>query len=141
MEITIRKSKVTDYVRMKEFDECAGDRRIDMERGELFIADLGSISCVGYLKLTCNEFFNKPLISGVNTHPDYRGQGIGAALIRSAVAQAGWHKVYSTTEESNSRMQSLLESIGFEKVGTIRDFNLDGEAEWVYCFTVDDQLR
>ncbi|MEJ2762949.1 GNAT family N-acetyltransferase [Photobacterium sp. MCCC 1A19761] len=137
MEIKIRRSKVTDYVRMKEFDEFAGDRRMDMERGELFIADLGSIPCVGYLKLTSNEFFNKPLISLVNTHPDYRGKGIGAALIRSAVAQAGWHKVYSTTEESNTRMQSLFESIGFEKVGTICDFNFDGEAEWVYCYTVD----
>lgn len=137
MELRIRKSKISDYPVLREFDEFAGDRRMDMERGELLIADLGSNSCVGYAKLTCNEFFNKPLISIVNTHPDYRGKGVATALIKAAIDQATWHKVYTTTEVSNTKMQSLLQHLGFEQVAEIKGFNFDGEAEFVFCHTTD----
>ena len=86
MKANVRKSRFSDYQYLLKFDEFTGDRRIDMERGELLVADLDSKACIGYAKLTSYEFFNKPLISIVNTHPEYRG--IGVADIRNLANKA-----------------------------------------------------
>jgi len=76
----IRKAKVSDYSAILEYDEFPGDRRIDIERGELLIADCGLDQAVGYLRVTSNEFFNKPLIAIVNTDPDFRSIGIASRI-------------------------------------------------------------
>ena len=122
---------------MKEYDLFAGDRRMDMERGELLIADHEEHLCVGYLKLTSNEFFNKPLISLVNVDEKYRSKGIGSRLINKAIELASWHEVYLTTETRNTGMQRLASRLGFAEVGIIHGLNFDGEDELVYRHETD----
>ena len=131
----IRPAEIPDYKIMKAYDQFAGDRRLDMQRGELLVADLNEDRAVGYLKLTSHEFFNRPLISLVNTHPDFRKKGIASALIKEAVQRAPWRQVYTSTELSNEKMQRLLPTLGFAFVGEIKNFNFDGETELIYCYT------
>jgi hypothetical protein len=86
-----------------------------MERGELLIADCGLDKAVGYLRVASNEFFNKPLIAIVNTHPEFRSRGIVSELVKAAIGISTWQKVYSTTEESNVSMTSLFLKLGLKK--------------------------
>lgn len=134
MTITIRPAEVSDYRIINDYDDFAGDRRIDMERGELFVADTADERSVGFLKLTSNEFFNKPMISIVNVRPNLRRRGIASALIRNAVEKASWCKVYTSTEADNEVMHLLLPKLGFERVGSIGGLNFDGGDEVVFCF-------
>jgi RimJ/RimL family protein N-acetyltransferase len=134
MSPIVRAAIIPDYKAIVAYDEFLGDRRIDMERGELFVADMGVAKAVGYLKLTSNEFCNKPLISIVNVREDSRHQGIATALIQDAISRTGWKKVYISTEPSNSAMLTLLPRLGFKEVGTIRELNFDGEDEIFFCF-------
>tara|TARA_R110002072_G_scaffold20841_10_gene75264 strand:+ start:842 stop:1213 length:372 start_codon:yes stop_codon:yes gene_type:complete len=122
---------------MKEFDVFAGDRRMDMERGELLVADYKAHLCAGYLKLTSNEFFNKPLISLVVINEAYRSRGIGSQLIIEAIERASWHEVYLTTEARNTGMQRLASKLGFLEVGLVRGLNFDGEDELVFRYQTD----
>ena len=135
MIVKVRAAKVEDYKNIKVYDEFAGDRRFDMERGELLVADVDQNKAVGFLKITSNEFFNKPLISIVNTHPNYRNKGIATALIKKALEQASWYKVYTTIEASNVKTQKLFLSIGFDRVGEIKECNFNEETEVVFCYT------
>lgn len=130
----IRPAEVSDYRIINEYDDFAGDRRIDMERGELFVADTADERSVGFLKLTSNEFFNKPMISIVNVRPNLRGRGIASALIRDAIERANWHKVYTSTEADNDVMHHLLPKLGFVRVGSIGGLNFDEGEEVVFCF-------
>jgi RimJ/RimL family protein N-acetyltransferase len=135
VELKIRKAMLSDYPIILEYDEFPGDRRIDMERGELLIADCGLDKAVGYLRVTSNEFFNKPLIAILNTRPNFRSLGIATELIKAAIVNSTWHKVYSTTEETNGSMQSLFSKLGFQQVAAMKEFNFDGSTELLYCYT------
>lgn len=131
-EITVRDCVVSDYPIIAEYDQFMGDRRVDLERGEFVVADLGKSKAVGYLKLTSNEFFNKPLISIVNVSKEYRRLGIGSKLISHALTQTKWHQVYLTTKPRNSGMQTLVVKLGFEEVGIVKGLNFNGEDELIF---------
>ena len=135
MLIKVRAAEIADYKIINQYDEFAGDRRIEMERGELFVADIDGIKAVGFLVITSNEFFNKPLISLVNVVPDFRQKGVAKVLIEFAIKRSGWIKLYAATEASNDIMHTLFPKVGFELVGEIMDFNFDGEAEKIYCYS------
>lgn len=132
MEVIIRDSRISDYPIIREYDQFMGDRRIEMERGELIVADYASNESVGYLKLTSNEFFNKPLISLVNVAEKYRGLGVGSNLIQSALENAKWHQVYLTIEPSNTVMHRLIERLGFAEVGIVKGLNFNGDDELIF---------
>lgn len=135
MSVKVRSAEISDYKILNQYDEFAGDRRIEMERGELFVADIDGTKAVGFLVITSNEFFNKPLISLVNVAPDFRQKGVAKALIEFAIKRSGWIKLYAATEASNDIMHTLFPKVGFELVGEIMDFNFDGEAEKIYCYS------
>jgi RimJ/RimL family protein N-acetyltransferase len=132
MEVVVRNCQISDYPIIREYDQFMGDRRLDMERGELLVSDYGQQQAVGYLKLTSNEFFNKPLISLVNVSEEFRGLGIGAKLIGHALNEAKWHQVYLTTEPKNTGMQKLALRLGFEEAGVVKGLNFTGEDELIF---------
>lgn len=134
MSVIIRPAEVPDYKIIVEYDQFLGERRIDMERGELFVADVGEARAVGYFKLTSNEFCHKPLVSIVIVRPEYRRQGIATAMIEEAIRRASWTKVYTSTEPGNLAMHNLLHRIGFKLVGTIEGLNFDGDDEVFFCY-------
>jgi RimJ/RimL family protein N-acetyltransferase len=79
-------------------------------------------------------------VFGVGLLPQFRGQGIGTKLIRSALAAArafGLHRVELTVRERNTGAIELYKKEGFEIEGVQRDAVLvDGVYEDVVCMAV-----
>jgi ribosomal protein S18 acetylase RimI-like enzyme len=79
-------------------------------------------------------------VFGVGLLPQFRGQGIGTKLIRSALAAArayGLHRVELTVREHNTGAIELYKKAGFEIEGVQRDAVLvDGVYDNVVCMAV-----
>jgi ribosomal protein S18 acetylase RimI-like enzyme len=79
-------------------------------------------------------------VFGVGLLPQFRGQGIGTKLIRSALAASrafGLHRVELTVREHNTGAIELYKKEGFEIEGVQRDAVLvDGVYENVVCMAV-----
>ena len=79
-------------------------------------------------------------VFGVGLLPQFRSQGIGTRLIRSALAAArafGLHRVELTVREHNTGAIELYKKQGFEIEGVQRDAVLvDGVYENVVCMAV-----
>ena len=72
-------------------------------------------------------------VLGMGLLPPFRGQGIGAGLIRRTLAAAkafGFHRVELTVWQSNTSAIELYKKVGFEKEGVQRDaIHVDGVYE------------
>jgi RimJ/RimL family protein N-acetyltransferase len=79
-------------------------------------------------------------VLGIGLLPQFRGQGIGTTLIRSALAAArtfGLHRVELTVREPNTGAIELYKKVGFEIEGVQRDAVLvDGVYEDVVCMAM-----
>ena len=133
----IRLGNRDDSAAVKAIDSAIGsdpDRAeyIDssLQQGVVRIAhDNGEI--LGYSVVNC-AFFRRPTLEMLMVVKHRRGEGIGRALLREAqtLTQASG-ELWTSTNESNTRMRTLLESEGFELTGRIN--NLDpGDPELVY---------
>ncbi len=76
-------------------------------------------------------FYTCGFISLLYVHPDFRRQRIGSELIRHAEAMCQTEKLFTSTNESNAPMQSLLSKLGYVRSGTIENLD-EGDPEWVY---------
>ena len=130
--ITVRRATRTDYPIIKEYDQFIGDRREDIERGELFVADCDEHQGAGYLKLSSSMFFNKPLVTYLCVNPTFRRKGVATELLLGVEKHVGWERLFISTEENNHAMRELLPKIGYQKFGEITRLNENGVAEWFY---------
>ncbi len=116
---------------------------LDMWGEAFLVADLNSL-VVGYVMCRVERglgYINKSLFKKVGhvisiaVHPDYRGRGIGRALMIEALNRLkAFYKVsevYLEVRVSNEPAISLYEKLGFKKVQRIRFYYLDGEDAWV----------
>ena len=83
-EIEVRAARFEDYPALSEFDDFLGDRRIDIQRGEILVCDFAGESTTGYLRFSPNHFFDWPFVVNLCVKEKYRRRGIGVALLRSA---------------------------------------------------------
>lgn len=86
---------------------------------------------VGYLVMH-HHFFGEMLM----VSRERRGQGIGTALLRHAVARRGRGKLFTSTHASNIGMQRLLVASGFIDSGIVHGLD-DGDPELIYRFAED----
>jgi N-acetylglutamate synthase-like GNAT family acetyltransferase len=77
------------------------------------------------------SFFEMGFVSMLYIHPGKRGQGIGAEMIRHLESVCRTEKLFTSTNLSNLRMQSLLAKLGYKLSGTIHDLD-EGDPELVY---------
>ncbi|MEA5547657.1 GNAT family N-acetyltransferase, partial [Limnoraphis robusta CCNP1324] len=76
-------------------------------------------------------FFGHGFIELVFIHPRYQGSGLGPLLIEHVESLCSDPKLFTTTNQSNVRMQQVLDRLGYERSGVIH--NLDpGDPELVY---------
>ena len=129
---TVRLAKPKDYPVLKEWDEFWGDRRQEMQRGELLVFDAESVGVVGYLLLSRNTFLNYPFISIVCVKDTHRRIGVGSSLLQKANSILGGGRHFTSTEPQNSAAKSLFESVGFKCVGELSHVNFDKSAELFY---------
>ena len=85
---------------------------------------------VGYI-ISDRTFYGQPFIWSLMIHPQYRHEGIGAALMRYIETHASGEKLFTSTNQSNLPMQHLCEKLGFTKSGIIENLD-EGDPEIVY---------
>lgn len=141
----IRKSVPDDFDAIVLFDHVAQKHvaRRDfimrsIEDEEAYVASQGS-SIVGYAVFEYS-FFDNGFISMFYIAPDHRHQGYGSALVQYIESICRTPKLFTSTNESNAIMQSLLEKLGFVRSGWIDNLD-EGDPDLVYFKRIADVAR
>ena len=128
----IRPALLGDYTDISKFDEFIGDRRLDLQTGDLRVACDEHGAVTGYLRISPSGFLGWPLLAGICIDTAHRRQGVAAALLEDVVSEPRWPRLYVTTEEGNRPMLSLLEKVGATAIGHVDQLNMSEARELLF---------
>jgi RimJ/RimL family protein N-acetyltransferase len=106
-----------------------------IKRGDPLFVAVSKGEVIGWCDITVKErpIYAHSGVLGMGLLPLFRGQGIGAGLIRQSLAAArtfGFHRVELTVRENNTKAMELYRKVGFRIEGTQRDaVQVDGVYE------------
>ena len=103
--------------------------RTSVRDGIAFVA-LSDGQITGYSVLE-HSFFARGFISMLMVRPDRRRSGIGSALVRHVEGLCESDRIFTSTNESNLPMQSLLQKLGYKRSGIVDDLD-PGDPEVFY---------
>lgn len=103
--------------------------RREVLSGHCFVAVVDE-TVVGYGVLNYT-FYNNGCIDMLYVHSDYRRRAVGTTLIRHMESHCRTPKLFTSTNQSNLSMQSLLAKLGYEASGVIHNLD-EGDPEIVY---------
>src|SRR5918997_2882696 len=103
--------------------------RREVAAGTCFVAVAGE-EVIGYGVLNYT-FYHNGCVDMLYVHSDHRRRGAGAALLRHMESLCRTPKLFTSTNLSNLRMQSLLAKLGYKLSGVIHDLD-EGDPELVY---------
>jgi ribosomal protein S18 acetylase RimI-like enzyme len=134
--MTIRLATVLDFQAIAQADP-AGQRdpvrqallRNHIESGRCWVA-ADQDRVVGFLVLEYT-FYGHGFVSLLMVREDARRRGVGRALLRNAMSICATAKLFTSTNESNNPMRSLLRGQGFEASGVIHNLD-EGDPELVF---------
>jgi ribosomal protein S18 acetylase RimI-like enzyme len=129
--MTIRRATYEEAKSIKAWDVFIGDRRIDNDKGELFVA-LENDEIQGYITYSSNRFYNKPFISLLCIKEAAQRKGMASALMKTVLANYVGLAVWTSTEEWNEPAIKLFEKLGFVKKGAIAGLNKDDSSEMFF---------
>lgn len=100
---------------------------------ELFVArERGSPA--GFILIHPYGLAGSPYIASVAVAEDARGKGIGSQLVAFAERQmAGRRFIFLCVSSFNRRAQELYRRLGYERVGEIPDYIIEGHSELLLC--------
>lgn len=130
--LIIRAAALSDYGPITGYDEFIGDRRINLQAGEITVADMNGRAAIAYRRIAPQQFLGWPLLAILCVKNEYRRKGIGLKLIETAIADSRFVRLYTTTEESNSAMRGLLERVSAAYIGHADKLNINGDRELLY---------
>ncbi len=132
----LRQARDDDVAAMCAADHIAVDQeerqgfiRRSVREGTANVAVLDR-TVVGYAVLE-HSFFGRGFISMLMVGPTHRRRGVGAALVRHAEGLCKSERIFTSTNQSNLPMQSLLQKLGYRHSGTIEDLD-PGDPELFY---------
>jgi ribosomal protein S18 acetylase RimI-like enzyme len=104
--------------------------RRKIEWREIIVAEVND-GLAGYLRL---EYLwaKVPYIALIRVLPEYRGQGVGKALlmfVEEFLRAAGQSTLYSSSQANEAEAQAWHRHAGFEECGIINGINEDGIGE------------
>lgn len=123
---------MSDFPLIRKYDEFIGDRRIDLQRAELMVCDVGECKAASYARVSTNHFYEWPFLVFICTEPAWRRQGAAISLVRSLIANFQASRLYTSTEENNEPMRNLLAEVAAVEIGYVDQLNFDGERELLY---------
>ncbi len=134
--MTIRLATALDYEGLVSVDLVAQRDpvrqallRHHIEGGRCWVA-ADQERAVGFLVLEYT-FYEHGFVSLLMVRQDSRRRGVGRALLRNAISICATPKLFTSTNESNSPMRSLLLEQGFEASGVIHNLD-EGDPELVF---------
>ena len=132
----IRKAQETDVDEICQFDHVAqhdeSRRRFIHDSVSVGIAHVAVVDCMiaGYTVLE-HSFFSRGFIAMLYVHSEHRHSGIGTALVRHVEGLCKSDRIFTSTNESNLPMQSLLQKLGYKRSGKVGDLE-PGDPEVFY---------
>ncbi|RTQ88546.1 MULTISPECIES: GNAT family N-acetyltransferase [Stenotrophomonas] len=136
--LRVRDATPTDAPALIALDSVAASdpRRADqigewLAKGNVQIAE-GSGEVVGYMVIH-HHFFGEAFVEMLMVAREKRSQGIGATLLRHAIALQGQGRLFTSTNASNTGMQRLLATSGFIDSGIVHGLD-EGDPELIYRF-------
>jgi len=101
--------------------------------GELFVAREGG-QRVGFILIHPYGFAGSPYITSVAVAEDARGKGIGAQMLAFAEKHvSGRRFIFLCVSSFNHRAQELYNRLGYERVGEIPNYVIEGHSELLLC--------
>jgi GNAT superfamily N-acetyltransferase len=134
--ISIRPALKSDVEALCLLDQVAHQ---EDERREFIRREVASGTCfvavaedevIGYGVLNYT-FHHHGCVDMLYVHSDHRRRGAGAALLQHLESLCRTPKLFTSTNLSNLRMQSLLAKLGYELSGVIHNLD-EGDPEIVY---------
>ncbi|CAH0347068.1 GNAT family N-acetyltransferase [Bacillus sp. CECT 9360] len=95
-------------------------------------------SITGFL-IYHTDFFDFSFISLVMVHPLERGKGYAKSMMTYFEKISPTKKIFSSTNESNGKMQKLFSSIGYIRSGYIENLD-EGDPEIIYFKKLNDNF-
>lgn len=108
--VEINKAAAPKWHQLRHLNAALKEKRV-------FIAFVGRIPA-GFLIWT-KDFYSHYFIDLVVVHPQMRRHGVAIAMIRAMETFSAGNKLFSSTNKSNTAMQSVFERSGFVKSGFI----------------------
>ena len=121
---------ICSFYHIAQYDNKQKQFIIDAVSAEHCFVAVVDGNVVGFIVLDYT-FYACGFISLLYVHPDFRRQGIGSELIRHVETICQTEKLFTSANESNVSMQSLLCELGYVRSGTIENLD-EGDPEWVY---------
>ena len=89
---------------------------------------------LGFILIDPHGFAGSPYIASIGVAADARGKGIGAQLLGSAERHvAGRRFLFLCVSSFNHRAQKFYCSLGYERVGEIPNYIIEGHSELLLC--------
>jgi GNAT superfamily N-acetyltransferase len=85
----------------------------------------------GFLAVRPGHFYQRDFIDLMFVAPRSRRQGTGRALLRAALDRASTPRVFTSTNESNTPMRTLLDREGWTPAGVLTGLD-EGDPEHVF---------
>jgi len=135
----IRLARQEDIRELIEFDDIAQgrsgkNRRDFIKRSVLnkrcYVA-VGEEKPVGYIVLEYNWFYFDAFVSMLYIKDGFRRKGIGSELMKYVENKCKAEKLFTSTNQSNTAMQNLLDKLGYERSGSINNLDSD-DPELIY---------
>ncbi len=115
----------------REIPQCRAALR--RPGGELFVARDAS-QPVGFILIHPYGCAGSAYITSVAVVESARGKGIGAQLLAFAEKQAAGRRfIFLCVSSFNHRAQELYYRLGYERVGEIPDYVIEGHSELLLC--------
>lgn len=99
-------------------------------RSDLFLARV-SEKPAGYVIFNTGFWGEYTFIWSLFTSPEFRKKGVATSLIHHIESICETPKLFISTNQSNLRMQHLLDKLGFLKTGVVENFD-EGDPEIFY---------
>ncbi len=125
----IRKAVPGDLEAINSFDIFTGDRSLNIERGECFVA-VEEEQVAGFVVFN-HSFYLKPFIQFLCVAPELRRRGLANKLLEYVEGICDGDKLFTSTESDNLPMLKLFDRRGYRVSGVIE--NLQERAEVVFC--------
>lgn len=134
--VHIRKGTPADLARLEglphaeHWDHHLSLLRRALGSRESLVAEIGS-DVVG-MAIWDRDFFGKAFIWMLGVHPHYHRRGVASALIRKVESFCAGESLFTSTNKSNTAMQSLCKGLGFIESGYLE--NLDPGDPEIFLF-------
>jgi GNAT superfamily N-acetyltransferase len=127
--MTIQLATLEDFDAIDAFDRFGGDRILEINRQEIWIAILDN-QVAGFATFDYS-FYERPFLRYIIVNPEFRRKKVAEKLIVFIEQKCKNQKLFTSTEADNLPMISLLNKLKYRMVGIVHELQEVGEI--FYC--------